>query len=128
MKIIFLIPQYSNLLDVAGASQAFIEAIEYGADIEITYCSYDSDIETSAGLPLGKLDRFQKHQADAGDYIFVLSSKIDYVLSEEIDEQTALIDWLIKSYDRGANICSVCNGAFILGRTGLLNGKKSTNL
>src|SRR6185437_2096209 len=34
-----------------------------------------------------------------------------------------LIDWIAKQYKEGAEIASICTGAFILASTGLLDGK-----
>lgn len=35
-----------------------------------------------------------------------------------------LVPWIKKQYDKGAEVASLCVGAFLLGATGLLNGKK----
>lgn len=35
-------------------------------------------------------------------------------------------DWLRSEYSRGAGLCSICNGAFLLGETGLLDGRTVT--
>ena len=37
-----------------------------------------------------------------------------------------LADWLRTQYDRGATVCSVCTGAVLLARTGLLDGVEAT--
>ena len=37
-----------------------------------------------------------------------------------------LVQWLQKQYDNGAILCSVCAGAFVLARTGLLSGRTVT--
>jgi len=36
----------------------------------------------------------------------------------------ALVPWIVKQYNGGAEIASLCIGAFLLAETGLLNGKK----
>lgn len=35
-------------------------------------------------------------------------------------------EWLRQQHHRGANLCSICTGAFLLAGSGLLNGKKAT--
>src|SRR5690606_31472605 len=35
-----------------------------------------------------------------------------------------LIDWLVKQYNNGAEIASICTGAFLLAATGLMEGRK----
>jgi transcriptional regulator GlxA family with amidase domain len=37
-----------------------------------------------------------------------------------------LTSWITEAHAHGITICSICNGAFLLGKTGLLNGKKCT--
>lgn len=48
--------------------------------------------------------------------------KIDEVLNRE----RRLIEWLKKQRSKGADLASICIGAFLLAETGLLNGKKAT--
>lgn len=44
----------------------------------------------------------------------------------EIDVKKRLAAWLVESHKRGATLCSVCGGAFILAETGLLSGRSAT--
>lgn len=125
-KIVFLIPPQTNLLDFAGASQVFLEAKEHGLDIEMCFCSFDKNIVTSFQLPLGKIENYSKQKLKQGDYMFVLSAHIDYVLSTKLNPDKSLVNWITQAHADGATICSICNGAFLLGKTGLLNGKKCT--
>jgi transcriptional regulator GlxA family with amidase domain len=37
-----------------------------------------------------------------------------------------LVQWLLKHHSRGATLCSVCGGAFVLAETGLLAGRSAT--
>lgn len=41
-------------------------------------------------------------------------------------EATPWANWLLQQHDQGVAICSVCSGAFVLGATGLLNGRTAT--
>ena len=41
-----------------------------------------------------------------------------------ISKNEALIPWIIDQYEKGAEVASLCVGAFLLASTGLLNGKK----
>jgi len=43
--------------------------------------------------------------------------------SEAVKNNTALIDWISRQYKNGAEIASMCSGAFLLAATGLLEGK-----
>ena len=42
-----------------------------------------------------------------------------------ITDNTQFIPWLVKQYNGGASIASLCIGAFLLAGTGLLNGRKA---
>jgi transcriptional regulator GlxA family with amidase domain len=53
------------------------------------------------------------------------SAKIDEVIRQE----RMLTDWLKHQHNQGADLASICIGAFLFAETGLLNGKKvTTNL
>lgn len=125
-KIVFLILPHTNLLDMAGAAQVFFEAREHGIDIEIEYCSFEKKIITSANLPIGHIKNYRQLKLQAGDYIFIVSADIKYVLSKDLKPEKPLLNWITTSYNEGVNICSVCNGAFLLAQTGLLNGRNCT--
>ena len=43
-----------------------------------------------------------------------------------IQENKSFIPWLCKQYKGGAEVATVCTGAFLLGATGLLNGRNAT--
>jgi transcriptional regulator GlxA family with amidase domain len=124
-KILFLILPNVHLLDLAGPDQVFLEAKEQGADIAVEYCCID-DVHTSTNLPLGKLEKFNNKNVKTGDYIIVPGAEVNILLSKKITEHRQLKNWIIKSYEAGAIICSICTGAFFLAATGILNGKKCT--
>lgn len=125
-NIIFLILPEIHLLDLAGPDQVFHEAIEYGADIKLDYCSFENHIATSTTIPFGKLKHFSKIKPQPGDYIFIPGANVSFLLSKEMKEQKALFEWIKNCYSNGVIICSVCTGAFFLVHTGLLNGRKCT--
>jgi transcriptional regulator GlxA family with amidase domain len=125
-KIVFLILPHVHLLDLAGPDQVFLEAKDYGADIEVIYASFTSKLATSTGLPLGQVMHFSSIPINVGDFIFIPGADIKYLQSTELHHEKALIRWITEGYEKGAYLCSVCTGAFFLGITGLLNGKKCT--
>ena len=45
---------------------------------------------------------------------------------EQLAEQTELIAWVNRQYQRGALVASACSGAFLLAETGILNGRPAT--
>jgi transcriptional regulator GlxA family with amidase domain len=46
-------------------------------------------------------------------------------LQKAIEENKDFIPWIISHYQNGAEVASLCLGAFLLASTGLLNGKRS---
>jgi transcriptional regulator GlxA family with amidase domain len=44
-------------------------------------------------------------------------------LFKSIERNKELIPWIVEQYNRGAEVMSLCTGAFLLGATGLLSGK-----
>lgn len=47
-------------------------------------------------------------------------------VKDAISENAPCIVWLVSQFNQGAEIATVCTGAFLLGATGLLNGKVAT--
>jgi transcriptional regulator GlxA family with amidase domain len=125
-KIVFLILPHVHLLDLAGPDQVFLEAKDYGADIDVIYASFTDKLATSTGLPMGQVTHFDLIPISSGDFIFIPGADIKYLQSTELHHEKALIRWITEGYEKGAYLCSVCTGAFFLGITGLLNGKKCT--
>jgi transcriptional regulator GlxA family with amidase domain len=125
-QIIFLVLPHVHLLDLAGPDQVMMEAIDYGADITIKYCSIGTNLKTSNQLPIGKLIDYRKIKPKAGDYILIPGCETNYLLSPAFAKEKELFNWLKKSFDQKVNICSICTGAYVLGLAGLLDNRKCT--
>lgn len=54
----------------------------------------------------------------------IIIPAIDGEINEALETNKAFIPWLIEQHGKGAEIASLCLGAFLLASTGLLNGKK----
>ncbi|HEY9534884.1 MAG TPA: helix-turn-helix domain-containing protein [Mucilaginibacter sp.] len=59
------------------------------------------------------------------DLIFIPAFKAADIL-QTIQENQKFIPWLQQQYQAGAELACVCTGAFLLGATGLLDGKAAT--
>ncbi len=55
------------------------------------------------------------------DLIIIPSLNHNYKNSVKCNEK--LVDWMVKQYEQGAEIATICTGAFLLASTGLLDGK-----
>ena len=61
------------------------------------------------------------------DLIFIPA--ISGNIEQAIEKNSRLLPWIVNHYKQGAEVASLCIGAFLLASTGLLNGKKcSTQL
>jgi len=59
---------------------------------------------------------------DRTDLIFIPALSGDMARAVAVNHE--LVPWIVNQYQRGAEVASLCVGAFLLAETGLLNGKK----
>lgn len=64
------------------------------------------------------------HDIEQADLIIIPSQGFYYDLQSKAHFER--VEWLKKWFDKGADLASVCAGAFTLASTGLLDGKKAT--
>ncbi|MEP6626561.1 MAG: DJ-1/PfpI family protein [Ginsengibacter sp.] len=125
-KIAFIIPPTVELLDLAGPVQVFTEAKYYGFEIEIEYYSYSSEPVSTSGLGFGALRNYREANLQAGDYVFVPGMDFDYIRSISFGAEIDFFEWLKVMSENNITVCSVCTGAFALGKAGLLNDTECT--
>lgn len=61
---------------------------------------------------------------DTGQADLVIIPPIFGDMQEAVQVNEATIPWIVQQYKNGAEVASLCVGAFLLASTGLLNGKK----
>lgn len=125
-KIAFIIPPTVELLDLAGPVQVFTEAKFYGFEIEMEFYTYQDNPISTSGLGFGKLRHFTEALLQEGDFVFVPGMDFDYVNSISFGAERAFFKWLKECSDRHVTVCSICNGAFALGKAGLLKDTECT--
>ena len=54
----------------------------------------------------------------------IIIPALDGDISKAIEKNKAFLPWIVKQYNSGAEVASLCLGAFLLASTGLLNGRK----
>jgi len=123
--IAFIIPQSVEILDLAGPLQVFTEAKSQGLDIEIKFYSYQKNIISSSGLPFNEIESYKNAQLVKGDFIFLPGVHFEG-LKAFINAGRPFMDWLVSSFNKQVNLCSVCNATFVLGKAGLLENRKCT--
>lgn len=112
-----------------GPAHIFYEAREYGAAIELHFVSMDNqgEVESSAGLHFSRLVPFHHFELSENDFLFIPGCESWLFSDPDFLKQCGdFFHWLNKQYANGANICSVCTGAFLLAESGILDGKSCT--
>ncbi len=61
-------------------------------------------------------------EMDSTDLIFIPA--LSGSMREGIEKNKAFLPWIVNQYQKGAEVASLCIGAFLLASTGLLDGKK----
>ena len=117
--LVLLLPDV-HLQDMAGPVQVLYEASGLGGAYEITYCSELPRVRSAQGLVLADLATLPAPRRD--DLVLVpgtLSTKLDRL--NQLPRR-----WLREAHEVGAQLASVCSGAFALARAGLLDGRRCT--
>ncbi len=115
----------SNLSSISGSYEIFNRANSIWknkknkAIFDVKIASFEKHIPLQNGY-------FTIHPTDVrsikkSDLIILPSVAYDY--EKAIKENQELIQWLSDQHKKGAEIASICTGAFLLAATGLLDGK-----
>jgi transcriptional regulator GlxA family with amidase domain len=127
-----LVPEgENNLSSIVGAYKIFSRANEYRKGLgkkqlfKIELAGISKEVEFHGGLFTAK--PHAQISAITKTYLIIIPS-LNHNYKTALEKNGFLIDWIEKQYKQGAEIASICTGAFLLASTGLLNGKTcSTN-
>lgn len=125
-KIVFVLSPKTHFLDLAGPDQVFWEAIYFGAPFSLEYCSYAEAAYSSSGLHFAPLPHFSAIELSKGDYVIIPGFDIGLILSGRDAIPADFYAWLQHVYASEVNLCSICTGAFVLARSGVLDHKNCT--
>ena len=125
--LIILVPDGdNNLSSITGTYEIFKKANEYWKEqgkrelFTIELAGISKKVEYNEGLftvkPHTNISAINKT-----DLIIIPSLNHNYQKSVKGNKE--LIDWIAKQYKEGAEIASICTGAFLLAASGLLDGK-----
>ncbi|OQP58292.1 AraC family transcriptional regulator [Niastella vici] len=127
MQVIIVVPnEYVNLSSVAGSyeiltrANAYWQRIGNRSKMEVQVAGFEPELNLDAGLfsihpaPLGQIKK-----ADLVLIPSLANTGFDSILAKN----KPLIDWISDQYRNGAEIASICSGAFLIAATGLLEGK-----
>ncbi|QHT66367.1 helix-turn-helix domain-containing protein [Rhodocytophaga rosea] len=129
--ISIIVPEgQSNLGTVAcivGAYEIFTRANDYWKEkgkkqlltVELAGVSKNTDFHE--GLLTVKP---HTHISAIGKTHLILIPSLAHDYQTAVEGNQLLLDWMVKQYKEGAEIASMCSGAFMLASAGLLDGKK----
>src|SRR5215468_9612019 len=116
--LVLLLPEV-HLQDLAGPVQVLHEAARFGAPYRIWFCAAGARVRSAQGLTLADLSPLPEPRP--GDLILIPGTE-----SSAIDRMAPPRRWLKAAHAAGAQIATVCSGAFALARSGLLDGRRCT--
>lgn len=107
----YMFKAVNQFLQVSGKSALFkVELVANSKDIKLG----NSLFSVHADKLLGEVQKT--------DLIFIPALSGDLPTAIEMNKE--LIPWIVEHHKNGAEVASLCIGAFLLASTGLLNGKK----
>lgn len=124
IEVYFLILPGTMLLDFAGTAESFRVAADFGAGFRIHYVGPRPDSRSSLGLSLSGVEPLPE-QIPPGSVVIipgVATSATDYQRPEALEA----VAWLRQCVGPGHLLCTVCSGAFLAARSGLLDGRACT--
>lgn len=125
-RVTIVVPKGNvNLSSITGSFEILSRANDYWQKIgnksmiEIRIAGFETDLKLNAGF-------FSIHPVDIRDVtktdlLIIPSLAHDY--DNILKDNKELITWIREQYERGAELASICTGAFLLAATGLLDGK-----
>jgi len=126
-NITILVPEGAVLASIADPRYMFTAANEMLRNsgkkeiFSVTLASLNKDILLSDGTATIHADK-NIHDINKTDLVIIPALGRDVVKAIEMNRE--LIPWIIEQYKNGAEIASLCIGAFLFASTGLLKGKQ----
>jgi transcriptional regulator GlxA family with amidase domain len=126
MQVTIVVPAGEiNLSSITGCFQILTRANAYWqrmgnqSRIEVRIAGFVTELKLDTGF----FSIHPIHIADIEKTDLVIIPAVGYEYDNVIKDNAALIDWIKEQYKTGAEMASICTGAFLLAATGLLEGK-----
>lgn len=125
-QVVIIVPKgYANLASVVGTFQILNRANGYWQQLghrpmmEVHIAGFETELKLDGGFfSIFPVDINEISKAD-----LLIIPSVSHEYDRVLKENTGLISWIGEQYQRGAEIASICTGAFLLAATGLLDGK-----
>ena len=126
-SVTILVPKGAILGSIEGPRQLLTGVNSYLASMnkpplfKVELVGLSKETPLIRGMYTIRTDRVI-HDVEKTDLLIIPA--IDGDLRKGLEENAAFIPWISKQYAAGAEVASLCVGAFLLASTGLVNGKK----
>ncbi len=126
-NVSILVPETAVIEAVADphymfrAVNEFLQAAGKEPLFEIQLVGLTKTVKLNNCLFTVHVDKLLK-EVDKTDLIFIPAISGDIATALELNKE--FIPWIVQQHNAGAEVASLCIGAFLLASTGLLNGKK----
>ena len=137
IPVFVVVPPRLLLLDIAGPLEVLRQAnrVQDSVRFEVTYIGPTSSLQTSIGITLAAIEPLPQ-ELPPHSWI-VLAGDVEYVMlaggipgpGKSADDETAekaIVTWLKTAVVPGHKLISICTGALIAARAGLLDGYSCT--
>jgi transcriptional regulator GlxA family with amidase domain len=127
-----VLPPRTLLLDVAGPIEVLRRAnlIQGAVRFDVRYVAPTRSLRTSIGLPLSGLEALPKQLPPAA--MIVIGGNADTLIdgsgaeSGDPEHETKIVNWLRATIRPGHRLVTICSGALLAARAGLLDGYTCT--
>lgn len=128
INVVFMLYSKAHLLDLSGAAQVFYEANSFSSrKYRLHFASVNDNITAEQGLQFTNLTPIHKVRLNKNDMIVVVGIDFKSFVRGEMDAEIEQSKgWIKENYHNGVYLSSICSGALILAKMGVLNGKNCT--
>ncbi len=116
----------NNLSSIVGAYKIFSRANDYRKEtgrqelFKIELAGISKEVDFYEGLFTVKP---HTHISAITQTDLIIIPSLNHNYQRSVEGNQSLIDWIAKQYKQGAEVASICTGAFMLASSGLLDGR-----
>lgn len=111
----------NNLSSIVGAYKIFSRANAYRKEVfKVELVGVSNAVDFHGGL---FTTRPHKHITQIRKTNLIIVPSLNHNYHQTVAANTAMTEWLAEQYNQGAEIASICTGAYLLAAAGLLDGR-----